>query len=243
MVSLLSEVLRLKKPPSGPVLEAIVEYVGENVTRIAPDEVEAITAHFRRVLEGGGEERDDMDYVCAAPDISALLRAVRTTQEIVAVLPSGVFGDDVGRKVLQVFASRVGLIGPKDPDAQELQVTLWFKDDLRARKWWFLIQEFLDEEAPEVSTADHVRDLIRACDAGRIKTLVVNPVATGAKVIVAAPRSPGESLGFSFNLSRGIGLVFLSSMGPEGTREWVEDVFVALDGVGKPVKAASCFLE
>jgi hypothetical protein len=230
MVPFLSEVLRGKKQAPPQVIEQILLFVRQNLSAIDSSEAKAIEEHFRNGLEDVPVGLQEQAFACAKPDISSLLRTVRTAREIVAVLPGGVFGEDVGRKVLHVFATRVGLLDSQaEREAEGLRVTLWFKDELRARKWWFLLQDFLDEVAPDRSAADHVRSLMNACEEGIIQALVVDPMATGAKVIVADASNPTEASGFTFNLSRGLDVLFLSSMGPEGTKEWIEDVLGRID--------------
>ncbi len=244
MVPMLSEVLRGKRDASPEIAAAILEFVTEKTQELFPDELEQVTFEFRTRLESGVDEGHNLTARCAKPDVTALIRLVRASPKIVAILPHGAFSDDVGRKVLEEFCRRAALTGsPRMSTDTPAPVELWFRDEIRARKWWWLLHEFLVELDPSKSESSHAQRIIDRSNAGAIIARCVNPMATGAKVVVSNPDNLDLTVGFSLNISRQMTEVSLSSLGPDGAREWVANVYQPISAVEPDVKilAADAF--
>ena len=233
MVPMLSEVLRGKRSGGSELIKAIVQYVSDRTNSDVTCEIDEVIAHFSHRLNAVTTEVLELSARCSKPDVSALINMVANARSIVAVLPSGVFSDDVGRRVLKEFCSRTGLLTdsyPEDGSSIEMKVELWFRDEIRARKWWFLLLDFL-AELDIATTEEVVMERIRNRNEGRIIVAAcVNRIATGAKVVVGNPTDIHSAVGFGLNISRSGDEVSLSPLGFDGTTDWLEEVYSQING-------------
>lgn len=218
MAPSISLILRGKKAGSVAVIQAIIDYVEDSGLQEdgSCETCRMFRSTLRTDVEGG------LNFVCANPDLTLLTRTVESAKHIVAALPGGVFSSRSGRCVLEIFARRMGLL--TDPPDKTFRVELWFCDDFSAKKGWWLLLNFLDELEPGKSH-DHITSLIEASSDQRLVLGRVGCVATGMKVIVAEPNQVNEAVGFVFNISTEVDPVFFMSLGPDGTRDWVNCVF------------------
>lgn len=240
MVPFLSDVLRGRRRASEEVLESIRSFVAESLALEPPSVRKSLLPEFEARLKELAGAEDFVPFACARADALLLIRAVKNASTAVAVLPSGVFANEAGRFVMELFASRSGLLS-RDRSSEQLRVQLWFKDEISVRQWWWLLQAFLDQIEPDVLKQQHVAKLIRACDTGDIQTFIVDAMATGVKVIITDPDVADRTSAFTFNFSHRDESVYLQSLGPDGAKEWLENVFGPVSITKKPVMAKDVF--
>lgn len=220
MSPLLSDALRGKRPISKELKQAILGYVATRVPAKSKSRSEILARYETGIIEEITEE-EALEFSCARPDIASLSRAIKNAREIVAVLPANVFSNEAGRTLLEMFARRVGLLSGSEDN---LIVTLWFKDELSAQKWWYFLHDFLSSFAGQ-SEAAATNSILTVESAGRVRTEIVNKLMTAYKVIVTDPSDMAKAEGFVFNITKGVGVAFFQGLGSDGTKDWIENVY------------------
>ncbi|MEI7575543.1 MAG: hypothetical protein WCK51_01525 [Armatimonadota bacterium] len=219
MVSAMSEILSGKRKCSPEVARAILRYIEARLLTEYPairaeliDACETILAIDSKVHE--------LSLACTDRDFVALKRAVLNSNQIVAVLPKGIFHDPRGLMILEQVATRIGLL-PRSNDLQtgSLSIKLMFKDRSSCVRWWSFFWDFLETRI-QGEESELIRQLIEANNSGVLVTVVAEPGLVLQRVLISDPCEPQNSLGFRFSEGEIQGMAFMTLLGKQSCDDW-----------------------